>query len=272
MSTVPPSPRANLPRQPRANKCDVAGTLWDTLVVRQCSTLHTRARVTKALSGSPRRRAVFHVPHRRGPPGLLMGLLMGGLLHPPGSLVHLGTWYHRFLEDPETPGEARSSPGDLQPGTARNIGYPGWSRHDYRAPGGHQPHGDGNDVLRVPRTPHEYGVEGPRDLARQLLSTGAHDSRALQAQLPDNCGEEGCPALSGLDQGHGEIRPHDSDRNPREPSTRAKVGHRPRGTRQDSQKQQAIEEEAPDDPVGIGRADEALNALPFQQQRQVFLE
>src|SRR5262245_26259179 len=135
-----------------------------------------------------------------------------------------------------------------------------------------EPCREGHRSVELPSAAHNHGIEGSSERLLQVLRSGIEDSYPSEAQLPDGSEKERRPTPLRLQQAQLGFWPNDGDGNPRQASASAKVQDRS-GLRGDHlEKQQAVQKEMLDDPLGIGGSDEPMDRSPFNEQIQIFLE
>ena len=139
------------------------------------------------------------------------------------------------------------------------------SRRDDHASWRHEVGGEGKEPLYVASASHDDRVEALRQLFRELLGSAAHHAHAIESELSDGVRQEGRSPPSRLEKHEVDLGPHDPNRDSWQARAGSEIEQRAEPCWEDPKKKQAVEEEVFDDPLRVGRADEALRLLPFTQ-------
>ena len=158
----------------------------------------------------------------------------------------------RISEDREPPKWSSSAGFDCypladgqRPGPRRTGGDDDATRSD------DQPGSDRHESPRVAGAAHDDGVESTLKLLYGVLDPSGEDARMLEPKLSYCAREERNALLARFDENELDLTQDDLERNPGKAGTRAEIEQGAKRAGQHLEKEQAIEQQLVDDPVGL---------------------
>ena len=125
--------------------------------------------------------------------------------------------------------------------------------------------GGSQDRSGSARAAYQDRVEAASMRGPKILDAAGEHPHTRQSQLTNRRRKERYTVPTDLDQAHVQIRPHDRDRYPGNAGARADIRNHSRLPGKVFKESKTIDDDVFNHPRNVGRADEAMHFLPFNQ-------